>query len=421
MNIIVVGVNHKTTPVEIREKLAFTGKNIEMPFQRLQRIPELTEKVILSTCNRVEIYARVSNIEVGVSKLKGFFYEYHGIQQGLLDKCFYLYSANDAIRHLFMVSSSLDSMVVGEPQILGQVKEAYQSARTIKATGLILNQLFEKAFSVAKKIRTGTGIAENPVSISFAAVELAKKIFGYLEGKTVMLIGAGEMSELAAKHLVSNGVKTVWVSNRTFDRAVELARELNGNAIRFENINDELHLADIVISSTGAPHFIIRKNIVEKIIHIRKNKPIFFIDIAVPRDIEPSVNEVENVYLYDIDDLQNVIDANMKMREKEAQKAKVIIQKEVMQFISWMDTLDVVPTIRSLRKMADEIRINEMKKTFSKLNNSLSDSDRTAIDSLTSAIVNKILHYPTINLKKQIESRDGHWYLKVVRHLFNMD
>ncbi len=420
MNIIVLGVNHKTAPVGIREKLAFGERHLDESMNILLGLPDIKERVILSTCNRVEIYARTGNIEDGIKRLKDFIYKYHRINYGELENYFYTYYTEDAIDHLFKVSSSLDSMVVGEPQILGQVKDAYTFAKERKATGMILNQLFERAFSVAKKVRTETRIAENAVSISYVAVELAKKIFGELEGKTIMIIGAGEMSELAARHLISNGARNILVSNRTFEKAVELARELKASAIRFDSIEDEMARTDIVISSTGAPTFIIKKDMVERIIHQRRNRPIFFIDIAVPRDIEPAVNEVENVYLYDIDDLQHVVDANVKEREKESQKAVKIVEKEVGQFLNWLDGLEIVPTITALREKAEAVRQKELEEAFSKLG-TVSDKERLVIDNLSSAIVKKLLHEPTMNLKKQIESTDGHWYIKVVRHLFNLE
>lgn len=420
MNLIVVGLNHKTAPVEIREKLAFSDRHMEEALRRLVEYTHLSESVILSTCNRVEIYARAQHRERGIENIKNFLCDYHQISHSQIDEHFYSYANEETVEHLFKVSASLDSMVVGEPQILGQVKDAYSKAKSIRATGMLLNQLFERAFTAAKKVRAETSIAENAVSISYAAVELAKKIFDSLEDKAVMLLGAGEMSELAARHLVNNGVKTVMVSNRTFDRAVELARELKGNAIRFENFPDELARTDIVISSTGAPHFIIKKEDVEAALHRRKNQPMFFIDIAVPRDIDPAVNDIENAYLYDIDDLEGVIESNKKEREKEAEKAMAIVKKEVDQFLHWMDTLDAVPTIVALRERVEKIRLEEMEKTFSKWEN-LTDKERLSIDSMSAAMFNKFLHAPITSLKKQTESRDGHWYLKVVKDLFNLD
>ncbi len=420
MNLVVVGVNHKTAPVGIREKLAFSGKHMEESLRRLVQQTHLSESVILSTCNRVEVYARAHHKENGIENIKSFICDYHELDRSSIDEHFYSFANEETVEHLFRVSASLDSMVVGESQILGQVKDAYSKARSLRSTGILLNQLFERAFTAAKKVRAETAIAENAVSISYAAVELAKKIFDHLDDKSVMLLGAGEMSELAARHLVSNGVKMVMVSNRTFDRAVELARELKGNAIRFENFPDELERTDIVISSTGAPHFIIKKEDVEAALHRRKNQPMFFIDIAVPRDIDPAVNDIENAYLYDIDDLEGVIESNKREREKEAHKALAIIKKEVNQFLQWMDTLDAVPTIVSLREKAETIRLEEMKKTFSKWEN-LTDKERLAIDNMSGAMFNKFLHAPIVNLKKQTESRDGHWYFKVVKDLFNLD
>ncbi|VAX22020.1 Glutamyl-tRNA reductase [hydrothermal vent metagenome] len=420
MNLIALGVNHKTAPVEVREKLAFTSSDIGETIELMKaKAPEILEEVILSTCNRVEIYARVTDVRLGVEALKKFLCEYHEIDRDTLDKSTYLYLLEDAIEHLFKVSSSLDSMVVGEPQILGQVKDAYRAARELSATGSILNNLFERSFNVAKKVRTETAIAENAVSVSYAAVELAKKIFGDLSDKVVMLVGAGEMIEIAAKHLVAQGVDNIMVTNRTYERALEFARKLNGEAIGFDSFYEELNRCDIVITSTGAPRFIIRKELAAKVIQERHHRPMFFIDIAVPRDIEPSVNEIENCYLYDIDDLQNVVAANMVERDKEAKKAEKIVQSEVSQFLLWLDHLEVAPSIVALKEKAENIRKSELEKTLSKLNG-LSNKDREAVDRLTSSIVNKVLHPPIVNVKKVAETKDGHTYLKAFRRLFDI-
>lgn len=419
-NLVLVGVNHKTTPVEIREKLAFNQVKLEASLEHLVGHPEIVENIILSTCNRVEIYARVENTDQGIQLLKDFICDYHGISRGNLDQYFYSYRDNQAVEHLFRVSASLDSMILGEAQILGQVKDAYSTARALSSTGLVLNQLFEKAFNVAKKVREETGISERGVSISSAAVELAKKIFEDLENHSVMLVGTGEMAELAAKHLISYGVKTVYVASRTYERAISLAQTLNGCALGFDAFKEELHRADIVITSTAAPNFIIHKEMIEQAIHKRKNKPIFLIDIAVPRDIAPEVNDLENVYLYDIDDLQNVVNANMEERQKEAENAMEIIKQEVTKFNNWFSTLDAVPTIVEMRNRAEEMRISEVDKTLKVLPH-LSDCDQKAIQQLTQSLVNKILHKPTINLKKKTQSQDGHVYLKAIRHLFHLD
>lgn len=419
-NLILVGVNHKTTPVEIREKLAFSQAKLKASLEELVSSPEIIENIILSTCNRVEIYARVENTDRGIQLLQDFICDYHGISRGNLDQYFYSFCDNQAVEHLFRVSSSLDSMVLGEAQILGQVKDAYSTARSSSSTGMVLNQLFEKAFNVAKKVREETGISERGVSISSAAVELAKKIFEDLENHSVMLVGTGEMAELAAKHLISYGVKTVYVASRTYERAAALAQTLNGCALDFEAFKEEMHKADIIITSTAAPTFIIQKKMMEKAIQKRKNKPIFLIDIAVPRDIAPEVNELENVYLYDIDDLQNVVNANMEERQKEAENAMDIIKHEVTKFNNWFSTLDAVPTIVEMRNRAEDMRKIEVEKNLKNMDH-LSPDDKESIHLLTQSIVNKILHKPTINLKKKTQSQDGHIYLKAIRHLFHLD
>ena len=420
VNLILVGVNHKTTPVEIREKLAFTKGKIEESVNHLFNFPDIIEHTILSTCNRVEIYARANSQDSAIKSIKQFICDFHQLSLVELEDHFYSYSNKEAVEHLFRVSSSLDSMILGEAQILGQVKEAYSLARDLRSTGLVLNQLFEKAFSIAKKVREETGIAERSVSISSAAVELAQKIFDDLENHTVMLVGTGEMAELAAKHLISYGVKTIYVTSRTYERAANLARALNGSALDFEAFKNELHRADIVITSTSAPNFIIKKEIVEKAIHERRNKPIFFIDIAVPRDIEPDVNDLENVYLYDIDDLQVVVSANIKEREKEAKNAMNFISQEVTKFNNWVGTLDAVPTIVEIRKKAENIRKQEIEKTLKKISH-LSEDDKKLLRQMSSSMVNKILHKPTIKLKQKTQSEDGHVYLKAIRHLFHLD
>ena len=420
VNLILVGVNHKTTPVEIREKLAFTKGKIEESVNHLFNFPDIIEHTILSTCNRVEIYARANCQDSAIKSIKQFICDFHQLSLVELEDHFYSYSNKEAVEHLFRVSSSLDSMILGEAQILGQVKEAYSLARDLRSTGLVLNQLFEKAFSIAKKVREETGIAERSVSISSAAVELAQKIFDDLENHTVMLVGTGEMAELAAKHLISYGVKTVYVTSRTYERAANLARTLNGSALDFEAFKNELHRADIVITSTSAPNFIIKKEIVEKAIHERKNKPIFFIDIAVPRDIEPDVNDLENVYLYDIDDLQVVVSANIKEREKEAKNAMNFISQEVTKFNNWVGALDAVPTIVEIRKKAENIRKQEIEKTLKKISH-LSEDEKQLLRQMSSSMINKILHKPTIKLKQKTQSEDGHVYLKAIRHLFHLD
>jgi glutamyl-tRNA reductase len=331
----------------------------------------------------------------------------------------YAYKGPEAIRHLFRVSSSLDSMVIGEPQILGQIKTAYGYATDHKTSGIILNRFLHKAFSVAKRVRTETQIASNAVSVSFAAVELARKIFDTLEDKTVLLIGAGEMCELAARHFVNNGISKVLVTNRTYERAVKLAEEFQGKPILFDNFTEHLHRVDIVLTSTGAPDYILHHREVEGVIKQRKYKPMFFIDIAVPRDIDPKVNDVDNVYLYDVDDLQEVVQANLKERHKEAKKAEAIIDQEIHQFHQWLSCLDVVPTIVALRERFEEIRQAEVEKTLSNLKD-LGKKERKAIEAMATAIVNKALHAPITVLKKTQNGVEGDNYVEAVRTLFDL-
>ena len=316
-----------------------------------------------------------------------------------LEPHLYSYHGEAATRHVFRVASSLDSMVVGEPQILGQIKTSYGYAAEFKSSGIILNRFLHKAFSVAKRVRTETKIASSAVSVAFAAVELAKKIFGDLSDKTVMLIGAGEMCELAAKHFINTGVRGVMVTNRTYERAVKLAEEFDGKAVNYEDLFDQLHKADIVLSSTGATHFIIKPKDMEEVIRRRKLKPMFFIDIAVPRDIDPKVNDVENIYLYDLDDLHGVVATNLEQRKKESAKAEDIVEQEIGQFFKWLSSLEVTPTIVALRSKFDETRQAELAKTLANWKDLPPEAEKR-LEALTNAIMNKLLHQPTSVLKR---------------------
>ena len=419
MNVVIVGLSHKTAPVEIREKVAFSPTAMEQPLHTLVELPDVNEGVIVSTCNRVELYAVSRNPDAAEQQLRRFFSSWHELDPEELEKHLYAFQGEEAIRHVYRVSASLDSMVIGEPQILGQIKTAYGYATEFKTAGIILNRLLHKAFSVAKRVRNETEIASNAVSVSFAAVELARKIFDTLEDKTVLLIGAGEMCELAAKHFVTSGVPRVLVTNRTLERAEKLAEEFNGRAIPFETFPDQLDQADIVLTSTGAPDYILSRTQVDETLKRRRNRPMFFIDIAVPRDIDPAVNKLANVYLYDVDDLQGVVQANLKQRQKEAKKAEAIIDDEIGQFYKWLSELDIVPTIVALRKQFDEIRRQELEKTLSK-NSAFGDTERKALEGLTNAIINKLLHAPIANLKRSQDDPVGDTYVDAVRALFEL-
>lgn len=419
MELIVIGLNHKTAPIDIRERLAFPEDRIETALHQVKSVPSLKENMILSTCNRVEIYATARETEKAIIELKHFLSQYHGLPIKEFDKNLYSLVGEEAVRHIFRVASSLDSMVVGEPQILGQIKEAYNLAVESKTSGLILHRLLHRAFHVAKRVRTETKIGNSAVSVSYVAVELAKKIFGILERRTVLLIGAGEMCELAARHLISGGIEKVLVTNRTYERALTLAQEFKGEAIPFEEIGQGLKRADIVISATNSPQFLIHHDQVSKVIKDRKQRPIFFIDIADRRDIEPRVGDIENVYLYNIDDLQKVANENIQDREKEAQKAESIVQDEVAKFVNWYHSLEVTPVIVSLREKFEEIRKKELEKTFS-LHPTLSDKERQSLEALTSAIINKILHDPLTLLKQTNEEAMADFYLDTLRTLFRL-
>jgi glutamyl-tRNA reductase len=383
-------------------------------------IPGIQEGIALSTCNRLEVLAVLDGNGDRISAVKSLLGETGRMKAEELGSYLYFYDGEAAVRHFFRVASSLDSMVLGEPQILGQVKEAYAQAVERKGTGLILNKLLHRAFFTAKRIRTETKIASQAVSVSFAAVELAKKILGELDDKRVLVIGAGEMSELAARHFLSQGVKEIFVANRTLSRAFELAEAFKGKAIPFEEIARHLHRVDIVLSSTGSSQYVVRREELAGVLKARKNLPMFFIDIAVPRDIDPRINEIDNVYVYDIDDLEGIVEANREERKREVAKAEGIIDEGVESFRQWLRGLEAVPTILALRGQAEEICRREVAKTLSLMKNS-SEEQHRLLDALANSIVNKILHHPISVLKRQEEQGHGGVYTEVMRKMFRLD
>ena len=419
MYLLVGGLSHKTAPVEIRETLEISLMKLDEALNDLLVRPSVKEGVIISTCNRTEIYTIASEVPAGKEDILQFLSHYHQWDPGELAKYLYFYDNREAINHLFKVTSSLDSMVVGEAQILGQVKEAYAHALDRKATSIILNRLFNHAIAVGKKARSQTSIGESAVSISYAAVELAKQIFEDLTGHTVMILGAGEMGELTVQHLVDNGVSSVLVANRTPKRAEELAKRFKGRAVPFDRLVDYVAEADIVISSTAAQEYVINRKDMGRVISKRRGKPIFLIDIAVPRDIDPRVNKLENVFLYDIDDLEGVVKTNVAEREKEARKVHTIIHSEVDEFSAWLHSLDVTPTIAALRKKADEIRAAEVEKIMNKLNG-LSEREKNLVRTLAGGIINKLLHQPIVKIKESTRQKDGYVYVESLRQLFDL-
>jgi len=415
--ILLLGVNHKTTPLAVREQLAL-GKGYTEPLQALRNIAGCKECYLLSTCNRVEILVIAQEHGQVEGKIAELLF---GSSVAPEDRrnYLYVYRNHEAVHHLFMVATSLDSMIVGEAQILGQLKEAYRHASEFKCTGPVLNKLLHKSFSVAKRVRSETLIGAAAVSISYAAVELAKKIFGTIENKNVLLIGAGEMAELAAEHLVGQGVRKVVVVNRTLSRAMDLAKRFNGTAASLEELSAQLEQADIVISSTGAPNIILHKQEMKPIMKARRNEPIFFIDIAVPRDLDPELNDLDNVYLYDIDDLQNVVEINKSERDKEAVKARRIVDEEALSFQSWLEGLAVVPTITALRKKADAICQTELERTLCRLRH-LTPEEQKIIEKMALSISTKLLHDPVTYLKDESCKEQGSIKVEMIRAAFGL-
>lgn len=419
MHIIVLGLSHKTAPIEVREKISFPATEQAAHLDRLLMYPSVAEAAILSTCNRTELYAVVDDPDRGRDELASYLVEFSGYTRAELDKHLYSSTLDAAVHHLFRVVSSLDSMVLGEAQIQGQIKECYSVALEADSTGVIFNKLFANAIRVGKRARSETAIGESALSISSVAVELAMNVFEDMRGRTVLIIGAGEMSELTAQALKDKGVTAIVVANRTFERAEEFARKFGGRPARFTDFPAEMRGADIVISSTGAAGFVLTKEMMANVMRERRHRPIFLVDIAVPRDIAPDVDSLSGVFLYNIDDLQAVIAANLADREREAEKVEAIIETEVESFAAWLGSLDIVPTIAALKQRAEEIRTAEVAKTINKLGD-LSDRDKNEINALVKVVLSKILHEPITRLKEHEHEKERYRYLETIRYLFDL-
>ncbi|HSB08998.1 MAG TPA: glutamyl-tRNA reductase [Blastocatellia bacterium] len=406
MNIVLVGLSHKTAPLEIREQLAFAEPALPDALESLVGHEALDEALIVSTCNRVELIASTpAGSEQGLDSLSAFLTNYHKLSPDSLNGHLYKHTDANAIKHLFRVAASLDSMVVGESQILGQVKEAYQYAVNAGTIGRVLSQLMHRTLSVAKRIRTETGVAQNPVSVSSVAVELARKIFEDLSDKTVLLVGAGEMGELAARSLIDAGTSKLIVTNRTAERAEEIASKYAGGAVNFEAFYDVLPSADIVVCSTGAPDYIIRPPETKRALKSRKRGPVLFIDISVPRNIDPGIANLDNVFLFDVDDLDSVVKANLREREREAQRAESIIDAEVQQFIAQLRSLDIGPAVVEVKELLSVIVVGEFRRNRKRLGD-MTPAQETAIeDVLIPALVNKLSHPMIVHLRNA--ARDG--------------
>src|SRR6266568_801856 len=416
MKLQLIGVNHNSAPVEVRERLAIPEWRLAEACRQLVEHPGVEEGMILATCNRVELIAHLKNRS---GDLRAFLRDYFQVDLDQFERHLYEYHEQDAIRHVFRVAASLDSMVVGEPQILGQVKEAYATARAVGAVRAQLDQLLTRAFAVAKRVRTETAVGSSSVSVASVAVELASKIFGSLEGKHVCLVGAGKMSELAARHLLARGAGPIFVANRTYDRATTLARKFGGRAIRFDELYDHCEQADIVITSTGAPVAIFRREHGEMFLSRRKNRPMFFIDIAVPRDVDPEMNKLDGIFVYDIDDLQGAVTSHVAGRKKEAAQAEIIINLEVERFEARLQTLHVVPTIVSLQDYVETIRQAELDRLRGRLGQ-LSPEQESVLEALTHGIVNKILHTPISRLKTAAAGPEVTTLVDAFRKLFDL-
>ena len=424
MHIVVVGLNHKVAPVEVREQLAFPSTFIQDALARFRpsdgSCPYAPEGVILSTCNRLEIYTLAPSLEEGQQAVYRFLEDCHGQSRETFLPYLYTYVDEEAASHLFTVTAGLDSMVLGEDQILGQVAEAMEQAMSCGTAGKMLTALFRHAVETGKHARTKTAISQGATSVSHVAVELAQNIFGDLSACHVLLVGAGEMAELAARTMVVYGAGNLSILNRTRERAEQLAAQFEARALGWEELDEALEWADIIVASTGAPHAIFRPENVRRAIPARRSRPLFFIDIAVPRNVDPEVERLNDVYLYDIDDLEAVIEASIAERRREVPKVEVIVTEKQGEFMTWWRALDVVPTIAGLQKQAEGVRQAELERTLRRLNN-VSDREKEIIQAMTKRIVNKLLHQPIVRLKKHASSYDGYQYAEVARDLFGLD
>ena len=418
MSFILVGLNHRTAPVGVRERLAFPSDRLVAAHQLLQRQFGLTEGMIVSTCNRVEVIASCPGQDDAVERIKSFLYGYHSLEPPFLEKYLYRYLESAVIKHVFRVASSLDSMVVGESQILGQMKQAYTTAREAGSVGSELNHLMHRAFFVAKRIRTETQIGASAVSISSVAVELARKIFGDLRGKSILLLGAGKMSELAAQNLLNSGISRLFVINRTPEKAKELASNLGGTPLPFQEIGRSLVGADIVLVSTGADSFVLRKDQVQSVIRERKYAPLFLVDISVPRNVDPRVNEIENVFLYDIDDLQSVIQTNLSGRNREAELAEKIVLEEVQNYLRRLSTFEVGQVINRLRRRIEEICLSELERN----RDTFTEADQEQLEKVIRRAARKIAHPLILQIKYPGESPQLQLYrIESIKKAFQLD
>ncbi len=420
MRICHVGLNHRTTPVELRERLAVNETDIPQVLQNMIAHPSIREAALLSTCNRVEMTIVTHDPDAAIAASHEWFAQKAGVELDTVREHLYSFTTDNAIRHLFSVASGLDSLVLGEPQILGQVKTSYEQALAANTAGHILHRLYQSTFSAAKRARSETGIGKQAVNISSCAVELAKRIFGDLTGKTVMLIGAGEMAELAARHLRGNGCTNILVANRTLERAKNLAIEFDGHALTLEQLPEYLDSADIVVSSTGASTYVLLPEIVQKAMQKRAVKPMFFVDIAVPRDIDPRIADIEGAYLYDIDDLQQVVQGNQEQRKKESEQAQSLLEEEANALLSWLKSLESVPLIRAIQEQSEMMRKDELEKA-QRYMKGFSDEEQALIERFSRSLMKRFLHSTLRTLKTLPDDIEGDLLMGAAGRLFDTD
>lgn len=422
MELFVIGLNHETAKIDVRERLHVSARELPGLLDLLGERPEVVERMVLATCNRVEVYGVTEGpAAAAMAAVVETLAAHRGLPPAAFAEALYRYAGAEAVRHVFRVTCSLDSLVLGEPQILGQVKAAYTAARGQAAVGSVLSGLLEQAFHVAKRVRTETGIGSTPVSIASVGVDLARQIFGSLAGRSVMILGAGEMAELALTHLQEDGVTSVLVANRHYDRAVALAEKFGGRAVTFESFRREMVATDIVVSCTSAPHLILKREEMQVVIQARRHRPIFLIDLAAdPRDIDPACNQLDNVYLYNLDDLEKVVQAHRAARQAEARQAEALVERDVGLFLDWLRGLEAVPTIVSLRERVEAIRRRELERALAKLGD-LTPEQQAVVAAMSQAMVNKILHQPMTELRRHAAERDGHIYTSVLRRLFGLE
>ncbi|MEJ3719612.1 glutamyl-tRNA reductase [Paenibacillus polymyxa] len=420
MHIVVVGLNYRTAPVEVRERFTFAEQDLPEALEQLKLTKSVLEGVVVATCNRTEIYVVVDRLHMCGYFIRSFMEQWFGIPRDQFTQHLYIYEDEQAIRHLFRVTCGLDSMVIGETQILGQVKNAFLQAQSQKITATWFNMLFKQAVTLGKRAHSETSIGESAVSVSYAAVELGKRIFGMFTDKKVLILGAGKMSELTVKHLYSGGAAEVIVANRTLSRAEDLASKFNGTPVTMEEGMNRLADVDIVISSTGAQGYILDRNRVEASMKRRQSRPLFMIDIAVPRDLDPAIGKLQNVFLYDIDDLEGIVESNLEMRRTEAAKIEHMIEDELSEFYQWLKTMGVRPVIRALQEKAESIHQDTLESLYNKLPE-LDERQRKVISRLTKSMLNQMMHDPINRVKELAVQKQGNEALDMFSHIFALE